>query len=39
MTGGIAIVLDLRETLARRTNFEHVELMPMTDPECDSYQG
>ncbi|TQV76950.1 glutamate synthase large subunit [Aliikangiella marina] len=39
MTGGTAIVLDLRETLAKRTNFEHVELMPLVEPECDSFQA
>jgi len=38
MTGGYAIVLDLRETLDKKTNFEHVEMMPISDPECESYQ-
>jgi len=38
MTGGTAIVLDLRETLNKRTNFEHVELMAMIEPECEGYQ-
>ncbi|TQV86383.1 glutamate synthase large subunit [Aliikangiella coralliicola] len=38
MTGGLALVLDLRETLSKRTNFEHVELMPLVEPECESYQ-
>ena len=38
MTGGNAIVLDLRETLDKRTNFEYVELMALTEPECESYQ-
>ena len=39
MTGGNAIVLDLRETLNKRTNFEHVELMALIEPECESYQS
>lgn len=39
MTGGLAIVLDLRETLNKRTNFEHVELMPLVEPECETYQA
>ncbi|MGX5202292.1 glutamate synthase large subunit [Aliikangiella sp. IMCC44632] len=37
MTGGIAYVLDLRETLPKKMNFEHVELMRLIEPECESY--
>jgi glutamate synthase (NADPH) large chain len=37
MTGGYAIVLDLRETLSRKTNFEHVEMLSITEPECETY--
>ncbi len=38
MTGGIAMVLDLRETLEQCTNLEHVEIMSLVEPECESYQ-
>jgi glutamate synthase (NADPH/NADH) large chain len=37
MTGGSSIVLDLRETLNKKTNFEHVEMLSITEPECETY--
>ncbi len=37
MTGGIAFILDLRETLERNINPEHVECFHFSDNECEDY--
>jgi len=37
MTGGIAFVLDLRETLDKNINSEHVELFSFSEHECEDY--
>jgi glutamate synthase (NADPH/NADH) large chain len=37
MTGGIAFILDLRETLEKNINPEHVECFHFSDNECEDY--
>lgn len=37
MTGGLAFVLDLRDTLTKNINPEHVECFRFCDNECDEY--
>lgn len=39
MTGGIALVLDLTEELGKKINLEHVEMLSMNEPECESYHS